>query len=533
VPQRPSSSVRLLCAAVVALFLLASLAACDRLMQGVSGVTGGGGGTLRLAGASPDTLDPAVAQDVTSWTYILQIYSGLVRLDDQLRVQPDLASSWVLSDGNRTYTFTLRSDARFQDGRPITADDVKFSLERALDPATRSPVAGVYLGDIVGARERLAGQAASVSGVVVVDPHTVRITTVAPVSYFLSKLTYSTALVVDRANVATGPDWFKHPNGSGPFALKTWTDRGQIVLTRNPNYYGAASTLAEIDYYLGSEPPLTLYEQGKLDVVPVAIGDLPRVTDPQSGFHNQLVVTPMLSLWYLGLNVRQKPFDDPKVRLAFAYATNKRQIVNGLFRGSRTVANGILPPGLDGFDRTFSGIPFDPQKARQELSESSYGSAANLPPIILSVAPGNGQIAAGFAKMFQDTLGVKMSVVVLQDTFFSDLQQERLQMYYLGWVADYPDAQDFLEVLFGGSSDGNHTGYANPQVDHLLDQARVETSPQQRVALNQQAEKQIVADVPAIPLYNDTDYTLVRPTVSGLKITPMGIISFAGVRVSG
>jgi ABC-type transport system substrate-binding protein len=516
---------------VVLVLLLPTVAACGVVQKGVGQVTGNTG-TLRLAGEPPETLDPALAQDVSSWTYLIQIYSGLVRLDGNLQVQPDLAQTWTVGDGGRSYTFSLRSDARFQDGRPITADDVRYSLERALDPATKSPVAGIYLGDVAGAADRLAGKASSVSGIQVVDAHTLKMTLTAPASYFLSKLTYPTAFVVDQKNVATGPSWFQHPNGSGPFALKSWTPQQGLILVRNAKYYGTAPTLGEIDFYFGDQSPLALYEQGQLDVTTVGVGDIPRVTDPSGPFYHQLVRVPQLSLWYLGFNVQQKPFDDPKVRLAFAYATNKRELVNGLFRGSRTVANGILPPGLPGFDPNLSGIPYDPQKAKQLLAQSSYGSAAGLPPITLTVGPGNGQTAEGFAQMYQANLGVKISVVVLTDNFFEALQRHQLQMWYLGWVADYPDPQDFLEVLFGGHSGGNNTGYANPQVDQLLDEARTAADSQQRSALYQQAEKLIVADQPAIPLLNDTDYYLIRPGVTGLKITPMGIVSFEGVKVS-
>ena len=497
----------------------------------VGQVVGRTGAPLRLSGADPDTLDPAIAQDSTSWGYLLEIYGGLVRLDSQLKVVPDLASSWTVSNAGRTYTFHLRDNAKFQDGRSITAADVKYSLERALDPATRSPVASIYLGDIVGSQARLAGKAKDVSGIVVVDPQTIQITIDAAKSYFLSKLTYPTAFIVDRHNVESGPTWFQHPNASGPYSLVTWQPGQKIVLRRNPNYAGNAPSLNEVDYDLGGTSPFTLFQQNKLDVATLGIGDLQRASDPSGPYHQDLVSTPLMSFWYLGFNLNQKPFDDPKVRLAFAYATDKIKLVDGLFRGSRTIANGVLPPGMLGYDQSYAGIPFDPAKGRQLLSESSYGSAANLPPIVLTVGQDAGQIGEGFAQMYHNNLGVNITVEQDQTSFLSNLGKHRLQMFYIGWVADYPDPEDFLGVLFSGTSQGNDTGYNQSQVNQILAQASAETDPQKRGAFYAQANALVVQDAPAIPLFFDTEYDLVRPSVKGLTITPLGIVSFVGVQV--
>jgi ABC-type transport system substrate-binding protein len=509
----------------------AGLVACSQVKQQVDNVRTGSGGTLHLSGNSPDTLDPAQAQDVTSWGFLLEIFSGLVRLDNQLQIQPDLATSWTVSPDGKTYTFHLRTDAKFADGRPITAADFKYSLERTLDPALKSPVALLYLGDIVGASDRLSGKATSVSGVVVVDPHTLQLTIDTPKSYFLAKLTYPTGYVLDQKNVSSGADWTKHPNGSGPFTLKSWDPQNGLALNRNPNYYGQRPTLDEVDYYFGPDRPIGLYQQGQLDVASVGAGDLPRASDPAGPFAAQLTTVPLLSVQYLGFNVQQKPFDDPKVRLAFAYATNKKGLLNGIFRGSGNVANGILPPGLPGYDPSFAGVPYDPQKARDLLGQSSYGSAANLPPIALSVSDNEGGLGEGFAAMYRQALGVNVSVVVLQNTFYPDLQAHRPQMFYLGWVADYPDPQDFLDILFRTGSDANYTGYDNGELNQILDQANVATDPKQRFSLYQTAQARIVQDAPVIPLFHDTQYVLINPKVKGLTITSMGIVSFAGVHM--
>jgi oligopeptide transport system substrate-binding protein len=518
---------------IVGVTILATvLAGCDAVSRQVNTVFPAAGGALRLTGAPPQTFDPALVQDVQTFGYLLQIYSGLVRLDDKLQVQPDIATSWEVSADGRTYTFQLRQDARFQDGKQVTAEDFKYGIERALDPATRSPVADVYLGDIVGAKERLAGTSPNVTGVVVKSPYVLDITIDSPKTYFLAKLTYPTAFAVDRQTVGSGPNWTAHPNGSGPFMLKSYTPEQSLVLARNPQYYGVKPTLAELDYDLTQSNPMSLYDANKVDVADLSVGDIPRATDLEGPYHTSVRKTPLLSLWYVGFDVKAKPFDDPHVRRAFAYATDKKHLADILYRETRVPATGILPPGLLGYDAAFAGLPFDPQKAQEELAQSSYGSPANLPPIHLALPGDPDSVGEAFAQMYRQNLGVNIEVNVVEGDVFSDLRDHSEQMFYLGWVADYPDPQDFVDILFGGSSAGNYTEYANPEVDAVLHQASNDTDPNHRATLYQTAQRQIVTDAPAIPLFYETDYNLVRPTVIGLTITPMGIISFQGVRVS-
>ncbi len=175
---------------------------------------------LNLYGIDPLTLDPAVTGEMTSHQYITQLFSGLVCLDDNLEPAPDIAQSWQVSDDGKTYTFYLRGDVSFHDGRGVKAEDFEYSWQRACDPTTGSLTAASYLGDIIGAKEVIAGEAEEIGGVRVIDDYTLEVTIDAPKSYFLSKLTYSTAYVVDRANVESGEEWWHSPNGTGPFKLR-------------------------------------------------------------------------------------------------------------------------------------------------------------------------------------------------------------------------------------------------------------------------------------------------------------------------
>ena len=193
--------------------------------------------TLILRDSDPSTLDPAMARETGSMGYIMQIFSGLVAFDDNMSLVPDMAESWETDNTNTVYTFHLRQGVTFHDGGPVTADDFKYSWERACDPATGSQTAGTYLNDIIGAAEMLAGSAQEIVGVQAVDGHTLRVAIDQPRAYFLSKLAQPVAFVVDRQNVDNGQGWWREPNGTGPFKLNGWESGELLLLERNELYY--------------------------------------------------------------------------------------------------------------------------------------------------------------------------------------------------------------------------------------------------------------------------------------------------------
>ena len=495
-----------------------------------------GEATLRLWGAEPVTLDPALVEDAASAEYIQKIFCGLVGLNENLEVVPELAERWEISEDGRIYTFYIRRNARFHNGKPVTAWDFKYSLERALDPETGSHVAGLYLGDIVGAREKLAGQAEEVRGIEVIDDYTLRLTIDAPKAYFLAKLTYPTAFVVDRENVkGGGTTWTEHPNGTGPFKLKEKNEQ-HIVLVAFEDYWAGACAIKRVEFILRGGSPMTMYEQGELDVVSVSAADIERVLDPTNPLHDELVVTPLLYTHFIGFNVRRPPFDDVKVRQAFAYATNKRAIVDVFYKKMRVLAKGILPPGMPGYNEELEGIPFDPVRARELLRESRYGAPEELPPITLTVSGvgGTSPFAELMAQMYEENLGVSIAIEQVEwKDFLKGLNRHEYQMFALAWNADYPDPQNFLDIQFHSQSEGNNCLYANPRVDELLEKARVEKDFDERMRLYQEVEKIIVEEAPWIPLSHGVDYTLVKPYVKGLVINPQGMYCLKNAYITG
>ncbi|MCS7286354.1 MAG: peptide ABC transporter substrate-binding protein [Anaerolineae bacterium] len=482
------------------------------------------GGVLRIAGFEPVTLDPALVEDIYSAEYVTKIFSGLVTLNEFLEVAPDLAERWEVSGDGTVYTFYLRKNAYFHNGKPVTAEDVKYSLERACDPATGSHTAGIYLDDIKGVKEKLAGEAPEIEGVEVLDQYTLRISIDAPKAYFLAKLTYPVAFVVDKENVESGSDWTSRPNGTGPFKLKSYDPEKGITLETFANFYGQKPLIEQVEFIFPEGSPFVMYQTGEIDVTPVGVENIEQVLDPQNPMSKELMKVSSLDLMYVAFNVKKEPFEDPDVRKAFACATDRASIVKALFKGMVKEAKGILPPGMPGYTEKAKGLVCEPSQAMDFLKRSSYGGPEGLPSITLSVS-GSTALAQALVEMYKNSLEVAVEIEQIPwDLFLREVNEHKLQMFILGWSADYPDPHNFLDIHFHSQSPGNNTGYSNPEVDRLLEEARVEKDHSRRMALYQQAEDLILKDAPWVPLFHGVDYILVKPYVREFVVSPIGTL---------
>ncbi len=508
--------------------LLSVVSVCSLLITGCHQATPPPleGKVLNLYGVDPLTLDPAISGDATSHEYVVQLFSGLVRLDAHLEPAPDIAREWRVSDDGRTYTFYLRHDVRFHNGREVKAEDFKYSWQRACDPATGSSTAATYLGDIVGVREVITGESKGISGVRVIDDYTLEVTIDAPKSYFLSKLTYPTSFVVDRVDVESGSKWWRSPNGSGPFKLKQWDENSQLVLERNELYYGKLAEVDFVVFHLWGGVPMDMYETGEIDVTSISLSYIDRVTDKAGPFYRELVIVPELSFYYIGFNTAKPPFDDVNVRRAFSQAIDKDKLVSLVFRDMVRRADGILPAGMPGFNEDLSGLNYDVNKAKQLIRESKYGDVSRLPPITITTSGWGGQISGeleAIIHQWRENLGVEVKVRQLEpERFVYHLREEKDEMFDMGWIADYPHPQDFLDILFHSGTDNNYGGYSNPEVDALLEKANVELDNELRLALYQQAEQKLVEGAACLPLWFGRNYILVKPYVKGYNLNPMG-----------
>jgi oligopeptide transport system substrate-binding protein len=455
-------------------------------------------------------------------------FSGLVSFDPKLSLTPDLAASWDVNDEGTVYTFHLRENAKFHDGRPVTAQDVIYSWERAANPALKSETALTYLGDILGIKEIADGKAVHASGLTAVNDHTLQVTIDAPKPYFLYKLTFPTAFVVDEKNVESGDEWYRQPNGTGPYKLTDWKRMESIVYEANPDFYLGKPSIPYVVYQLYSGVGLRLYESNEIDMTGAGPYSADRFLDPTEPLHNELLTGVNLCTSYVTFDTTHPPFDDANVRKAFTMAFDRQKYIDVLLNGHALPANGLYPPGLPGFNTELKGLPYDPEQARQLLQQSKYRGPEGLPPIVFTdLGTGSyvGADIAAMAQMWEQNLGVTITVENLEPNFYYDqiYAGNHGQLFSGGWCADYPDPENFADVLFHSGSQQNNGGYSNPGLDALLEQARVEQDVDKRMAMYQHAEQMLVDDAAALWTTHSLSYQLVKSYVKGYNFTPIDI----------
>jgi oligopeptide transport system substrate-binding protein len=487
---------------------------------------------LRLAGSilDPAPLDPALARDVNSAFMTRQVFRGLTRFDENLQPVPELAQRIEISPDGLTYRIQLRDDARFFDGSQITAEDVVFSLTRALNPETAvesgAPLAGPsYLGDIVGADELIRGEASELSGLRVIDDRTLEIDLKAPRATFLMKLASAPAAIVDPDDVARGGEWWRDPNASGPYVVDVWRPEDELQLYGNEHYVGGIPDLRRVTFRLGPSAanPFNLYQADEIDVASVPNQAIDRISDEESPLLPELDVSPVLSTTYIAFRTDVAPMDDPEIRRAVQLAFPRWKVAEILLSGRQETANGLIPPGTLGRNWPHTAPAQDLDGARAAIARSSYGSAENVPPIMIYGTSPYGSQA--LRDVLQRELGLTVEVLdVHWPQFNQGLSKKMFPAYELNWVADFPDPETFLWNLFASSSPDNYSEYSNPAFDALLDEAAATLDVDARAALYAKAEAVLLGDNAVLPLVHDVRYTLMKPWVKGLDITPLGML---------
>lgn len=491
---------------------------------------------------APVSFDSAVIQDVDTSQLLQQIYEGLVQLSPDNKLVPCLADSWKISPDGKTYTFHLRSGVKFQNGQPLTAADVAYSLARPLDPALASPVALTYLGDIVGAQDVAAGKAQSLAGVKVIDPQTLSITITQPKSYWINTLTYPTACVVCKSAVAAlghrrvGANDLAQGIATGPFQLTRYQQDREVDLAANRSYWDGAPLLAGQKHIIVADAGTrhALFASGQLDIMGgEEFGDL-KADKANPVLKNDIRISPRASTMYLSCNENvYAPFKDVRVRQALAYATDKEKLRQRATEGSWSVAGTLLPPGIFGSDPNYKGIPFDLAKAKTLLAEAGYPGGNGLPPlrIYYNEKTVYTRTTVDLMRQMYSEIGINVQAQPMEwGALLSAINKNTiLPSFCLAWVADYLDPQDFYSLLLTSSSPENHNGYKNSQLDALCAQADVEPGHAKRVALYQKIEVIATEDSSRIPLLHESSIDLVQPYVKGIQDTLMGDLPYKKV----
>jgi len=552
---------------------------------------------LTLLAGEPTTLDPQIANDTLSAMYIVEIYSGLLTLvpvpekvADQYIIErelpvltpgiiekmPKVWQEWVSKkylkkgvrvvlapdlakeipqpiynpDGTVSYIFEIRENAKFHNGKEVKAKHFKFSLERAADPRGPDktspftlPTCDLYLSDIVGVKDKMYGRAKEIKGVEVLGERTLKITIDHPKSYFLWKLTYPTAFVLDPDKIVhprTGKpldlDWTSRPNATGPFKLVEKTFE-RIVLEKNENFYLDPPLIDKVIFNLEGGDAITFYQRGEIDLVGIGREEIERLHE----FKGEYFLTPEFGTFYIGFHTQKPPFDDINLRKAFAYSIDSKKIVKKVLKGLLSEPQGILPPGIPGYRPQLKGIPFDPIKAREFLKSCKYydqktgkimveGKEYKIALTRSGRGPSPGDVTAAILDMWKTHLGIEVELrTPLGFSAFQDeLRLGQFDLFIHGWVADYPDPEDFLDLLFHSERkvENRVTRYKNPEVDRLLNLARVEQDHEKRIKIYHQVEDLIMKDLPWIPLFYSKNSVMVSPRVKGYYPLPMVIPIF-------
>jgi ABC-type transport system substrate-binding protein len=475
------------------------------------------------------TLDPAIGYDWQNWSIIKSVFDGLMDYKTgTTELTPDLAESYTISDDGLTYTFKLRPNLKFHNGRAVTSADVKYSIERAVNPKTNCPGAG-YFSTIKGYDDMAAGKATSLSGLVTPDDMTVVFTLTRPDATFLHIMAINFAFVVPKEEVEKyGADFGHHPVGTGAFKFVEWQLGQKLVLARNKDYFKpGVPYLDQLTFEFGQEPTVALLrlQKGEVDILGDGIPPaqfLQITNDPAN--KDLFVRGEQMHTGYVTLNVKMKPFDNLKVRQAVNMAINKDRIVQ-IINGRAQTANQVLPPSLPGYEKDYKGFPFDPAKAKALLAEAGYPDGFSTVLYATDTDP-QPRIAQAIQ---QDLAGIgikadikSLSGAAVVEAGGTEGQAPMIWSGGLAWIADFPDPSDFYTVILGcaGAVKGgwNWSWYCNPDLDKraAAADAMVAASMQDKRA---QTWGGIFADVmkdaPWVPIMNEVRYTMHAARVGG------------------
>jgi oligopeptide transport system substrate-binding protein len=484
------------------------------------------------------------------------LYEGLVEINDAGNIQNTLAQSYKVSGDGLTWTFTLRNHLQFNDGAPLTSADVAYSLDRALQPSTHSFLAPSYLGLIKDSDKLLLGQIHTLIGdsILTPDAKTVILVTNRRAAYFLYTLANQTSYVVEKSFVAKyGPQFTTHLSqggSSGPWQLAQYQPQKEIDFTPNAHYTLQKTRLQKIvrPFYMSTTTAYRDYQTDRLDSTPVPKAELMQVQQAISKQYHQY---PTLAIDYLAMNYLVKPFDNIKIRQAFALALNKKLLATKVYKGAAIPTNHIIPPGIAGSNADLTGpagvknMSGDATLARRlfeaGLREEKL-TREQLPPIILSV-PGSNTVEfstqyAVFQQMWQQALGIAVTINFLDEkkfqseVFASTHNAHGLMIWYDAWIADYPDAQDWTSLQFASGAQLNTMNYGQNSssdaaqqqgVQQTLIQADADMVPKQRQQRYQLAEQQLVNDVAWLPIAQQIASYVQKPCVQGTTDNPYGI----------
>mgnify|MGYP000678058420 CR=1 FL=1 len=494
--------------------------------------TGPSAGPIRAAGpalrylAGPaGTLDPAFIAAASDVQLLLQLYAGLTRLDENGEAYPSLAEGWEISDDGLTYTFDLRDGLTFSDGTPLTAEDVRRSWLRLLDPGVGATAPDV-LSVIAGAPERVAGEADEDEvGIDAPDETTLVVTLRYPASYFLDIVATPATYVVPPSADAT-PTWQTPQDfvGSGPYVVEA-LDGADLVLRANERYVAGPPPIDEIRWLADvASDGVTAFADGEVDLVGVAGWDATWIAyDAELG--PRLHAAEPLTISYFGFDTTRPPFDEPAVRRAFSLALDKERLVPLAEGASSQPASSLVPPAIwpDGFAPV---TEYDLDEARRLLDEAGYEDRSDLGPIVVN---GSGLGVEPAVAIWREELGVE---IVVENIGFIDflavIENAPPHVFTINWIADYASPHAIYGLLLEAGAQSNWGEWSDPEFGALLEAAAAAPTDEIGAAYDA-VEARVAAEAPVIPWAYGETWWLVADGLRGLGNLTIGLMDFGRV----
>jgi ABC-type transport system substrate-binding protein len=492
------------------------------------------------------TLDPAIGYDWQNWSMINAMFSRLVDYKaGTTELEPSLATSYMISPDGLTYTFKLNPKAKFTNGRKVVAADVKYSIERAVNPKTQGPGAG-FFHSIVGADKVTDGSATTMDGITAVDDETVKFTLTQPDATFLNVLALNFASAVPKEVVeAEGADFGKKPVGSGAYILKEWITGQHLVFVRNPEYFRQRPNLDQFTIEIGQEPLVAILrlQKGEVDIAGDGIPPAKYLEMKNSPDSAQMIVDrDQLETSYITMNTTKKPLDDVRVRQAINMAMNKDRIVK-IINGRATVANQVLPPGMAAYDKSYKGYPYDIEGAKKLMADAGLKDGFSTVLYAMNTDP-NPRIAQAIQQDLA-AIGIKAEIKALAqpEVIAAGGNKDQAALTWsggMGWIADFPDGSDFYGPILGcgGAIPGgwNWSWFCDKSFEDRATKADAMSDPKQREERAKIWAK-IFTDIqtqaaPWVPVFNERRIVAKSKRMGGpdqVYIDPTRVINYEAI----
>lgn len=465
----------------------------------------------------PRSLDPALSTDVPTGRAVSYVFDGLTRFTPSAQVVPDLATSWTLAPDGVTYTFHLRQGVRFHDGTPFSAADVRHSWERVLDPKTRGG-RGWPLYPIRGAQQFAAGTSPTISGLTVVDDSTIRIVLTEPFAIFPKMLAMPATAIVP---MHTPPNFGEHPIGTGPWKFVAWHHDDYLLFARNLDYHEGPPLTDSLEARIIPELSTAEaeFEDGNVDVLQVPAQESP-TWEANEETRPLLQSAPSLRLIYGAINTTRGPLRDVRVRQAINLAVDRGMILKRLMGGRGTLAAGVIPPSLDGYNPALAAYPYDTARARALLRQAGYPNGIDI-ELWTSQSEQFPRIAQTI-QAYLGRVGIRVKLVQRDASSMREAARNgKTDIALKDWYADYPDAENFLYPLLHSANrgvGGNVSFFSNATFDSVVSKARREPDDAKRVALYRQADSLAHAQAPMLFMFFYTELYAVQPWLKGFTV---------------